>query len=146
MAENFLLSLFMNSRAAVLTRLIAPRLFWYAGIGAIALMALSLHTQFSVAVLLSAIAVYIPLSMLFLPLMAWLCVRRGKSANGDGLPPAWPAWLAGLSGIALLVSYHVVPDLDLAECGFLLLLVAGDLWLARRESAQLLRFVSLSQD
>lgn len=128
----------MNPRAVTLTRLLAVRLLWYVGIGAIALLALVLHTQFSVVVLLSAIAIYIPLSMLCLPLMAWLCWSRSAGSPVKGLPPAWPAWLAGILGIALMASYHVLADLDLAECGFLLLLVAGDVMLARRESAQLL--------
>nr|WP_315528808.1 hypothetical protein [uncultured Achromobacter sp.] len=119
-----------------LTRLIAVRLLWYAGIAVIAVMALALNTQFSVVVLLSAIAIYIPLSVLCLPLTAWLCWSRGLRAPVKGLPPAWPAWLAGGLGVALLASYHVLADLDLAECGFLLVLVAGDLWLLRREAAQ----------
>ncbi|MNV24791.1 hypothetical protein D3C71_1158660 [compost metagenome] len=124
----------MNSRAAVLTRLVALRLLWYVAIGAIALMALVLHTQFSVAVVLSAIAIYIPLSMLCLPLMAWLCVGRVTPPAGPGLPPVWPAWLAGALGMSLLASYHVLADPVLAECGFLLLLVGVDLALARREA------------
>ena len=124
----------MNSRAAVLTRLVALRLLWYVAIGAIALMALVLHTQFSVAVVLSAIAIYIPLSMLCLPLMAWLCVGRAARPAGQGLPPVWPAWLAGALGMSLLASYHVLADPSLAECGFLLLLVGVDLALARREA------------
>ncbi|MFF7057468.1 hypothetical protein ACFY89_12375 [Achromobacter spanius] len=123
----------MNSRAAVLTRLVAVRLLWYGAIGAIALMALVLHTQFSVAVVLSAIAIYIPLSMLCLPLMAWLCIGRVTPSAGPGLPPVWPAWLAGALGMALLASYHVLADPVLAEYGFLLLLVGVDLALARRE-------------
>jgi NhaP-type Na+/H+ and K+/H+ antiporter len=127
----------MNHQAVTLTRLIAVRLLWYVGVGAIALMALSLHTQFGVAVLLSAIAIYIPLSMLSLPLMAWLCLARSRAVSAQDLPPAWPGYLAGVIGIALLASYHVLADLDLAECGFLLILVAGDLLLARKESAQL---------
>lgn len=135
----------MNSRAAVLTRLVAVRLLWYVGIGAIALMALSQHTQFSVAVVLSAIAIYIPLSMLCLPLMAWLCVGRVTPPAGHGMPPVWPAWLAGALGISLLASYHVLADPALAECGFLLLLVGGDLGLARREAAQFIHLVRLSQ-
>ncbi|AZS80930.1 hypothetical protein ELS24_22285 [Achromobacter spanius] len=134
----------MNTRAAVLTRLIAVRLLWYVGIGAIALMALTLHTQFSVAVVLSAIAIYIPLSMLCLPLMAWLSIGRVAPAR-PGLPSAWPAWLAGAFGIALLAGYHLLAHPALAECGFLLLLVGGDLALARRESAQLIHIVRLSQ-
>ncbi|MFD4841253.1 hypothetical protein ACFWP0_27375 [Achromobacter sp. NPDC058515] len=120
-----------------MTRLIAVRLLWYVGVGAIAVMALSLHTKFSVAVLLPAIAVYIPLSMLSLPLMAWLCLARPAPAAGRGLPPAWPGYLAGATGIALLASHRVLADLDLAACGFLLILVAGDLLLARKESARL---------
>ena len=85
----------MNSRAAVLTRLVALRLLWYVAIGAIALMALVLHTQFSVAVVLSAIAIYIPLSMLCLPLMAWLCVGRVTPPAGPGLPRATAGSAAG---------------------------------------------------
>ncbi|WP_255469136.1 hypothetical protein [Achromobacter sp. UMC46] len=119
-----------------MTRLIAVRLLWYAGIAVVAIMALALNTQFSVAVLLSAIAIYIPLSVLCLPLMAWLCWSRGLRPTVQGLAPAWPAWLAGALGIALVASYHVLADLDLAECGFLLMLVAGDLWLVRREATQ----------
>lgn len=124
-----------------MTRLIAVRLLWYLGIGAIAIMALTLHTQFSVAVLLSAIAIYLPLSMLCLPLMAWLCLSRGGRSPVNGLAPAWPAWLAGALGVALLASYRALADLDLAECGFLLVLVAGDLWLARREASLFLNAV-----
>ena len=123
----------MTPRAVTLTRLIAVRLLWYAAIGVIAFLALSLHTQFSVVVVLSAIAIYIPLSMLCLPLMAWLCIGRVTPSAGPGLPPVWPAWLAGALGMALLASYHVLADPVLAEYGFLLLLVGVDLALARRE-------------
>ncbi len=129
----------MNHRAVTLTRLIAVRLFWYIGVGGIALMSLFLHTQFGVDVLLSAIAIYIPLSMLSLPLVAWLCLRRGVPWDERGLPPAWPAHLAGVCGMALLASYQVLANLELAECGFLLVLVAVDLMLARRETGWLLR-------
>jgi hypothetical protein len=135
----------MTPRAVTLTRLIAVRLLWYAAIGVIAFLALSLHTQFSVVVVLSAIAIYIPLSMLCLPLMAWLGWNRGVRGPLRGLPPAWPAWLTAILGIVLLASYHVLADLDLAECGFLLLLVAGDLWLARREAVQFFRVASAQQ-
>ena len=124
-----------------LTRLIAVRLLWYAGIAVIAIMALALNTQFSVVVLLSAIAIYLPLSVLCLPLTAWLCWSRGLRTPVKGLAPVWPAWLAGGLGIVLLASYHVLADLDLAECGFLLVLVAGDLWLLRREAAQFFNLV-----
>lgn len=124
-----------------MTRLIAVRLLWYAGIAVIAIMALALNTQFSVVVLLSAIAIYLPLSVLCLPLMAWLCWSRGLRAPVIGMAPAWPVWLAGGLGIVLLASYHVLADLDLAECGFLLVLVAGDLWLLRREVAQFFNLV-----
>lgn len=129
----------MNLRAVILTRLIALRLFWYVGVGIIALTSLSVHTQFGVAVLLSAIAIYIPLSMLGLPLIAWLSLARRPHGRVRGSPPAWAAYLAGVSGIALLGSYQVLGNLDLAECGFLLVLVAVDLLLARRETAWLLR-------
>lgn len=122
-----------------MTRLISVRLLWYIGVGIIALMSLFVHTQFGVAVLLSAIAIYIPLSMLGLPLIAWLCLARQPRGSGRGSPPAWAAYLAGVSGIALLASYQVLGNLDLAECGFLLVLVAVDLLLARREAAWLLR-------
>ena len=128
----------MNHRAVTLTRLIAVRLLWYVGVGAIALMSLSFHTQFGVAVLLSAIVIYLPLSLLSLPLVAWLCLAaRPFTASGPALPPAWPGYLAGVTGIALLASYQVLADLALAECGFLLTLVAADLLLARRESTLL---------
>lgn len=151
----------MTPRAVILTRLIAIRLLWYAGIGVSALAALVLQTPFSVAVVLSAIAIYIPLSMLSLPVMAWLSVGmagRTLSASaprpqahspsqallaGDArawrngrLPSAWPAVLAAMLGAALLASYRLLADPDLAQCGVLLLLVAADLWLARREAAQ----------
>ncbi len=139
----------MNNRAASLTRLVAVRLLWYVGVGAIALMSLFLHTQFGVAVLLSAIAIYIPLSMLSLPLLAWVTLARcdaGAGADRErerererGLPPGWPAYLSGVVGIVLLASYQVLANLDLAEFGFLLALVAVDLLIARRETGQLLR-------
>ncbi|EHK68178.1 hypothetical protein [Achromobacter arsenitoxydans] len=129
----------MNHRAVNLTRLISVRLAWYAGVGAIALMSLYLHTQFGIAVLLSAIAIYIPLSMLCLPLLAWLCLSRSVQAREPGMPPAWPGYLAGVVGIGLLASHQVLANLALAECGFLLLLVAVDLLLARREAVQIWR-------
>lgn len=124
----------MNLPAVTLTRLISVRLLWYVGVGVIVLMSLFLHTQFAVDVLLSAIAIYIPLSMLGLPLVAWLCLSRRARGIGSGSPPAWPAYLAGVSGIALLASYQVMANLVLAEGGFLLVLVAVDLMLARRET------------
>lgn len=136
----------------ILTRLIAVRLLWYAGIGAVAFMALALHTQFSVAVVLSAIAIYIPLSMLSLPLVAWLSWNRARLARTEepllapqppaGLPSAWPAGVAAVLGMGLLASHHVLANLDLAESGTLLLLVAGDLWLARREAVEIFRLAS----
>lgn len=122
-----------------MTRLVYVRLLWYVGVGAIALMSLFLHTQFGVAVLLSAIAIYLPLSLLSLPLLAWLTFGRGGPGREGGAPPAWPAYLAGVGGIALLGSYQVVANLDLAELGFLLVLVAMDLLIARRETGLLLR-------
>lgn len=146
----------MTPRAVILTRLIAVRLLWYAGIGAIAFLALALHTPFSVAAVLSAIAIYIPLSMLSLPVMAWLSVNRGMRARDEGiagaaatpsraLPSAWPAVAAAVLGVVLLASARVWANLDLAECGVLLLLVAGDLSLARREAAQYLRLAAARQ-
>jgi len=128
----------MSYRAVTLTRLISVRLLWYVAVGIIALMSLYLHTQFGVVVLLSAIAIYIPLSMLGLPLVAWLCLSRRTSGVAAGLPPAWPAYLAGVTGIVLLGSYQVLANLYVAECGFLLVLVAVDLMLARRETGWLL--------
>lgn len=122
-----------------MTRLIAVRLLWYVGIAVIAFTALALNTPFSVEVVLSAIAIYIPLSVLCLPLMAWLCWSRGLRPSRlpvPGMMSSWPAWLAGALGIAMLTGYRVLADLALAECGFLLVLVAGDLWLARREAVQ----------
>lgn len=139
MAENSIFACPMNHRAVTLTRLIAVRLLWYVGVGALALVAFFLHTQFGVAVLLSAIAIYIPLSMLGLPLMAWLCLAYRAEAGGPPLPPAWPGYLAGVTGIVLLASYHALADQDLAESGVLLMLVAVDLLLARREAAQIRR-------
>lgn len=150
----------MTPRAVILTRLIAVRLLWYAGIGAIAFLALALHTPFSVAAVLSAIAIYIPLSMLSLPVMAWLSVNRGMRAQNEGtahaavtpsralpsaLPSAWPAVAAAVLGVVLLASARVWANLDLAECGVLLLLVAGDLSLARREAVQYLRLAAAGQ-
>lgn len=129
----------MNHRAVTLTRLISVRLLWYVGVGIIALMSLFVPTQFGVAVLLSAIAIYVPLSMLGLPLVAWLCLSRRTGGIASGLPPAWPAYLAGVTGITLLASYQVLANLYVAECGFLLVLVAVDLMLARREVGWLLR-------
>lgn len=129
----------MNHRAVTLTRLISLRLLWYVGVGMIVLMSLFLHTQFAVDVLLSAIAIYIPLSMLSLPLVAWLSLSRRPRAVASGVPPVWPAHLAGVTGIALLATYQVVANLNLAECGFLLVMVAVDLMLARRETGWWLR-------
>lgn len=128
----------MNRFPPTLPRLIAARLLWYAGVAALAIMALASPTQFSVAAVLSAIAIYIPLSMLGLPLIAWLALRRASDARPLALAAAWPAWLAVAAGIALLAAYHLSTLLALAEAGVLLLLVAVDLALARIESAQLL--------
>lgn len=125
----------MNQHAVTLPRLIVVRLLWYAGVGALAVMALASQTQFSVAAVLSAIAIYIPLSMLGLPLIAWLGVCRANGAAPKDTAPAWPCWLAGVAGMALLAGYHLSARLELAECGMLLLLIAVDLALARRESA-----------
>lgn len=129
----------MTNRAASLTPLISVRLLWYVGVGAISLMSLFLHTQFGVAVLLSAIAIYLPLSLLSLPLVAWLTFGRSPLGREGGLPPIWPAYLAGVGGIVLLASYQVLANLDLAELGFLLVLVAVDLLIVRRETGVLLR-------
>lgn len=125
----------MTPHAVTLPRLIAVRLLWYVGVGALAVMALATQTQFSVAAVLSAIAIYIPLSMLGLPLIAWLGVRRAKGAPPKGPAPVWPCGLAGAAGMALLAGYHLSARLELAECGMLLLLIAVDLALVRRESA-----------
>ena len=46
--------------------------------------------------------------------------------------------VAGAAGIALLACYHLWAEMELAELGVLLLLVAVDLALARWESARLL--------
>jgi len=125
----------MNRQAVTLPRLIVVRLLWYAAVGALAVMALASQTQFSVAAVLSAIAIYVPLSMLGLPLIAWLGLSRAKGIAPKGPAPVWPCWLAGGAGISLLASYHLSARLELAECGVLLLLVAVDLALVRRESA-----------
>lgn len=130
----------------MLTRLISARLLWYIGVGVIALMSLFVHTQFGVAVLLSAIAIYLPLSLLALPLVAWVSLSRPTRGSPRGLPPAWSASLAGVSGIALLASYQVLGNLDLAEFGFLLVLVAVDLMLARHETVWLLRLAQTRAD
>lgn len=122
----------MNRSVLTLPRFIAARLLWYAGVATLAAMALASQTLFSVAAVLSAIAIYIPVSMLALPLMAWLVLRRAPAE-----PPAWPCWLAAVAGIALLAGYHLSAWLELAEGGVLLLLIAVDLALARRESARL---------
>jgi hypothetical protein len=124
----------MNRQAVTLPRLIVVRLLWYAAVGALAVMALASQTQFSVAAVLSAIAVYVPLSMLGLPLMAWLGLSRANGMATRGPAPVWPCWLTGGAGIALLAGYHLSARLELAECGVLLLLVAVDLALVRRES------------
>ena len=134
MAQN---SAPMNRPVLSLPRLVA-RLLWYIGVAALALMALASPTQFSVVAVLSAIAIYIPLSMLGLPLIAWLVLRQASVAAPAALPPAWPCLLAGAAGIALLACYHLWAEMELAELGVLLLLVAVDLALARWESARLL--------
>lgn len=125
----------MTPHAVTLPRLIAVRLLWYAGVGVLAAMALVSQTQFSVAAVLSAIAIYIPLSMLGLPLIAWLGLSLARGAPRKRPAPVWPCWLAGAAGMALLAGYHLSARLELAECGMLLLLVAVDLALVRRESA-----------
>ncbi len=135
MAQN---SAPMNRPVLSLPRLVAARLLWYIGVAALALMALASPTQFSVVAVLSAIAIYIPLSMLGLPLIAWLVLRQASVAAPAALPPAWPCLLAGAAGIALLACYHLWAEMELAELGALLLLVAVDLALARWESARLL--------
>ena len=135
----------MNRPVVTLPRLIAVRLLWYVGVGALAVMSLASQTQFSVAAVLSAIALYIPLSMLGLPLIAWLGLCRAKGAVPKGLAPAWPCWLAGIAGMALLAGYHLSAQLELAECGMLLLLIAVDLALVRRESACLAGHVAASR-
>ncbi len=135
----------MNRPVVSLPRLIAARLLWYAAVGAIAVLALASQTQFSVAAVLSAIAIYIPLSMLGLPLIAWLGLRRANSVAPPGLAPVWPCWLAGVAGMALLAGYHLSARLELAECGMLLLLIAIDLALVRRESACLAGHVAASR-
>ncbi|CAB3824856.1 hypothetical protein LMG26842_01507 [Achromobacter dolens] len=135
MAQN---SAPMNRPVLSLPRLVAARLLWYIGVAALALMALASPTQFSVVAVLSAIAIYIPLSMLGLPLIAWLVLRQASVAALAALPPAWPCLLAGAAGIALLACYHLWAEMELAELGVLLLLVAVDLALARWESARLL--------
>ncbi len=135
MAQN---SVPMNRSVLSLPRLVAARLLWYAGVAALAIMALASPTQFSVVAVLSAIAIYIPLSMLGLPLIAWLVLRQARAAAPAVLPPAWPCWLAGAAGIALLACYQLWAEMELAELGVLLLLVAVDLALARWESARLL--------
>jgi len=138
MAQN---SVPMNRSLLSLPRLVAARLLWYAGVAALAIMALASPTQFSVVAVLSAIAIYIPLSMLALPVIAWLVLRQARTAAPAVLPSAWPCWLAGAAGIALLAAYHLWAEMELAELGVLLLLVAVDLALARWESARLLERV-----
>ena len=127
------------TRVATLPRLIAVRLLWYAAVGAVALLAFKLHTQFGADVLLTAIAAYVPLSLSFLPVLAWLCGRRRESGRADAqAAPGWPGYLAAATGIVMLAGYHVAAAPYLAECGILLLLVAADLWLVRKESAYFL--------
>ena len=127
------------TRVATLPRLIAVRLLWYAAVGAVALLAFKLHTQFGADVLLTAIAAYVPLSLSFLPVLAWLCGRRRESGRADAqATPVWPGYLAAATGIVMLAGYHVAAAPYLAECGILLLLVAADLWLVRKESAYFL--------
>jgi hypothetical protein len=135
----------MNRPVATLPHLIVARLLWYVGVGALAVMALASQTQFSVAAVLSAIAIYIPLSMLGLPLIAWLGLGRANGAAPKGLAPAWPCWLAAVAGMALLAGYHLSAQLELAECGILLLLVAVDLALVRRESVCLAGHVAAAR-
>ena len=126
------------TRVATLPRLIAVRLLWYAAVGAVALLAFKLHTQFGADVLLTAIAAYVPLSLSFLPSWPGCAVaaanpdertRKPRRFGRDTWPPrpalsCWPAIVAA-------APY-------LAECGILLLLVAADLWLVRKESAYFL--------
>ncbi|MBR8652590.1 hypothetical protein KDH83_04605 [Achromobacter sp. Marseille-Q0513] len=127
------------TRVATLPRLIAVRLLWYAAVGTVALVAFKLHTQFGADVLLTAIAAYVPLSLSFLPVLAWLCGRRrGSGRAGAEAAPGWPGYLAATTGIVMLAGYHVAAAPYLAECGILLLLVAADLWLVRKESAYFL--------
>lgn len=130
----------MNRSATTLPHFVAARLLWYVGVAALAVMALVSHTQFSVTAVLSAIAIYLPLSMLALPLVAWLALRRATGPALAGAAQAWPGWLAAAVGMALLAGYHLWARLELAEGGVLLLLVAVDLALARRESARLLAY------
>ena len=104
-----------------------------------ALLAFKLHTQFGADVLLTAIAAYVPLSLSFLPVLAWLCGRRRESGRADAqAAPGWPGYLAAATGIVMLAGYHVAAAPYLAECGILLLLAAADLWLVRKESAYFL--------
>ena len=96
------------TRVATLPRLIAVRLLWYAAVGAVALLAFKLHTQFGADVLLTAIAAYVPLSLSFLPVLAWLCGRRRESGRADAqAAPGWPGYLAAATGIVMLAGYHV---------------------------------------
>ncbi|MFY0479954.1 hypothetical protein [Achromobacter marplatensis] len=52
----------------------------------------------------------------------------------------WYVGIAVIAVMALLAGYHMLSDLDLAQCGLLLVLVAGDLWLVRWEVAQFFSF------
>lgn len=139
MAQKFVT---MNPSVSTLPRFLAARLLWYAGVAALAVMALVSQTQFSATAVLSAIAIYIPLSMLALPLVAWLALRRATGPAPVKAAPAWPCWLAAAVGMALLAGYHLWAWLELAEGGVLLLLVAVDIALARRESARLIAYAA----
>ncbi|MGE8660163.1 MAG: hypothetical protein ACN6O8_25755 [Achromobacter sp.] len=133
----------MNRSALTLPRLLAARLLWYTGVAVLAVTALASQTPFSVAAVLWAIAVYIPLSMLALPLQAWLVLRRADRQPPTAPAPSWPCWLAAATGIALLALYHLRPWLVLAECGVLALLIAVDQALARREATRLLAHAAM---
>lgn len=132
----------MNRSVLTLPRFLAARLLWYAGVIALAVMALASQTLFSVEAVLSAIAIYIPVSMLALPLMAWLVLRRVQAEAPAPPAPAWPCGLAAAAGIALLAGYHLSTWLELAEGGVLLLLIAVDLALARHEAVRLLEYLA----
>ena len=121
------------TRVATLPRLIAVRLLWYAAVGAVALLAFKLHTQFGADVLLTAIAAYVPLSCRSCPSWPGCAVAARESGRADAqAAPGWPGYLAAATGIVMLAGYHVAAAPYLAECGILLLLVAADLWLVRK--------------
>ena len=82
-----------EGRSSLRKMCIGDSLLWYVGVAALALMALASPTQFSVVAVLSAIAIYIPLSMLGLPLVAWLVLRQARAAAPAALAPAWPCLL-----------------------------------------------------